>query len=532
MRKTAVLLLVLACLLPLSCSKKTVTKKVDNPGVIYVEGVELMKKKKWDQAIAKFAQIRENYPFDPMADVAAVKLGDVYFERKEYLMASSVYTDFLNSHPDDENAPYVLWRLGESFDKLSLTIDRDQTYTLKAIERFTYLQNRYPETQYAKDAAVPLQRMTQKLADRELYVGEFYYKTGNYNAAVTRLEYFITKYPTAKGIDQAYFILSASYKELDEPQRANLYHERLVKEYPDSPLLAPKGKKVTKTKVTVADAASGSGTGKKSKQITVRSPTAAATTGAQKDAATGKSGTAQATTKPDQKTAPATEQKAERKPEAAPPADKSGTEPLPRLTEEKKLRQIELYPPAEEAAPAEPQKLASADSGQATKGKGLTGEPPAQGQVTSNGQAGKPEGKGGALGFFNTKKPVDIVSDSMEGLEKGKIIIFKGNVLTKQDDLQIFSDTLTAYLNEETNEVEKADAEGNVKIVKGDRTATCRQALFENAKGEITLKGNVVVYSGADRLAGETVIYYINEDRVTVEGEKDTKARVTVQPKK
>ena len=118
-------------------------------------------------------------------------------------MASGVYTDFLNSHPDDENAPYVLWQLGQSFEKLSLSVDRDQQYTLKGIERFTYLQNRYPTTQYALDATAPLQRMTQKLADRELYVGAFYYKTGNYNAATIRLEYFLSKYPGAKGTDMA-----------------------------------------------------------------------------------------------------------------------------------------------------------------------------------------------------------------------------------------------------------------------------------------------------------------------------------------
>ena len=207
-----ILLLVLVPLLVLSCSGKKITKKVDNPGVLYVEGVELMKKKKWDEAIKKFSQVRENYPFDPMADVATVKLGDVYFDRKEYLMASGVYTDFLNSHPDDENAPYVLWQLGESFEKLSLTIDRDQTYSLKAIERLTYLQNRYPGNQYALDATQPLQRLTQKLAERELYVGEWYYKTGNYNAAVMRLEYFLSKYPGAKGTDRALFTLSAAYR--------------------------------------------------------------------------------------------------------------------------------------------------------------------------------------------------------------------------------------------------------------------------------------------------------------------------------
>ncbi len=106
----------------------------------------------------------------------------------------------------------------------------------------------------------------------------------------------------------------------------------------------------------------------------------------------------------------------------------------------------------------------------------------------------------------------------MEGLEKGKIIVFKGNVIAKQVDLYLFSDMLTAYVNEETNEIERAKAEGNVKIVKLDRTATCKEALFYNDKGEIVLKGDVIVFSGNDKVSGDVVTYYINEDRVHVQG--------------
>jgi len=205
---------------------------------------------------------------------------------------------------------------------------------------------------------------------------------------------------------------------------------------------------------------------------------------------------------------------------ASPSGDKGDKGLLLRLTEdEKKPRQIQLRPPAEETNPAESEKQLTGDTQQGPKSE------------KEKEQTGKPDGKTNTFGFFSSKKPVDIVSDTMEGLEKGKIIIFKGNVVTKQDDLRIFSDRLTAHLNEESNEVERADAEGNVKIVKAERTATCDQAIFENAKGEITLTGNVVVYSGPDRLAGDTIIYYINEDRVTVAGEKDKRARVTVQPK-
>ncbi|HME43357.1 MAG TPA: lipopolysaccharide transport periplasmic protein LptA [Syntrophorhabdales bacterium] len=516
MRKT-LLLLALVPLLMLSCSgKKDVAKKADNPGMIYVEGVELMKKKKWDQAISKFSQIRENYPFDPMADIATVKLGDVYFERKEYLMASSVYTDFVNSHPDDENAPYVLWRLGESFERLSLTIDRDQTYTLKGIERLTYLQNRYPANQYALDATAALQRLTEKLSDRELYVGEFYYRTGNFNAATIRLEYFLNKYPGAKGTDRALFTLSAAYRELADIERSQYYIQKLTSEYPNSPLLIPKGKKgrTAKTvKVAKASTSSSLPDEKKPQQIIVQSPVPVGSSAGQKEpvkvaAKDSDSGTGRGVTSADQQG-------------GTPPAgDKVVDKGSPlSLTEEKKPRQIVLRPPVDETSPAAEEKQTTGDSQQG-----------AEGQIEKE-KAAKPEGKGGVFGFFSSKKPVDIVSDTMEGLDKGKIIIFKGNVLTKQDDLQIFSDTLTAHLNEESNEVERADAEGNVKIVKQDRTATCNEAIFENAKGEITLKGDAVVYSGADRLAGDTIIYYINEDRVTVAGEKDKRARVTVQPK-
>ena len=119
----------------------------------------------------------------------------------------------------------------------------------------------------------------------------------------------------------------------------------------------------------------------------------------------------------------------------------------------------------------------------------------------------------------------------MEGLEKGKIILFKGNVIAKQVDLYLFSDMLTAYVNEETNEIDRAKAEGNVKIVKLDRTATCKEAFFYNDKGEIILKGDVIVFSGKDKVSGDVVTYYINEDRVHVMGQKDKRAKALISPK-
>ena len=232
MRKSLLVLSIILLFLP-SCAKKAV-KPVGNPGDLYVEGVEQMKKKKWDAAIADFAKVRESFPFDPIAVVAQVKQGDAYFEKKDYQLASGVYEDFVNSYPDDENAAYAMRRLGECYEKQALTVDRDQAITLKAIERFTFLKNRYPASPYAKDADAHLTALTQKLAAREFYVGEFYYKTGSYNASILRLDYFLNTYPGAKDRDKALYYLVLDYRELHNPGKAQHYMDMLGQEYPKS----------------------------------------------------------------------------------------------------------------------------------------------------------------------------------------------------------------------------------------------------------------------------------------------------------
>lgn len=143
----------------------------------------------------------------------------------------------------------------------------------------------------------------------------------------------------------------------------------------------------------------------------------------------------------------------------------------------------------------------------------------------------KENDKNKRLAFFDKNKPVNIVSDTMEGFDKEKYVLFKGSVIAKQEDLYISADTVEAYWGKGRNEIEKAIAKGNVKIVKLDRIATCREAIFENVKGEITLKGDVVVHQGKDKLSGDVIIYYLNADRLVVQADKGKEARLTVQPK-
>ncbi len=501
MRKR-LLFLTIVCFVIVSCGGKTAElKKVDNPGNLYVEGVAFMKKKQYDKAIASFSKVRENFPFDPIALVAQIKQADAHFEKKAYSLAAAIYEDFVNSYPEDENAAYALRRLAECYEKLSPDIDREQANTYKAIERFTFLKNRYPQSPYAKDADARVLSLTRKLAARELYVGEFYYIWAKYNASVLRLEYFLEKYPDALGRDKALYYLTQDYKALHNPEKAQAYLDRLKREYPKSMYAGQKRKERNIFRLLGVSAITTGGASK-------AAPAAPRST-------KGDPGSEPAQTA-DLSYSQTRPREIDLKPAQPPPAREGDTQGTGPVVKESRGQASTERKPADSSENA--------------------GQPPAEktahiadGQNTS--PAAGASDKENSLGFFTEKKPVDVVADTMEGLEKGKIVVFKGNVIAKQVDLYLFSDMLTAYMNEETNEIDRAKAEGNVKIVKLDRTATCKEAYFYNDKGEIILKGDVVVFSAKDKVSGDTVIYYVNEDRVYVQGENNKRAKAIISPK-
>jgi lipopolysaccharide transport protein LptA len=438
----------------------------------------------------------------------------------------------------------VLKRLGESYEKQSPTLDRDQAMTVKAVERFTFLKNRYPTSPYAQDAESHIRDLNRKLGARELYVGEFYYKTGNYNASILRLEYFLKAYPEGADRDKALHYLAEDYRELSEPAKEQYCRDRLKREYPKS-IYVRAAKKERRTVVRLADATTPAVAPpvvavKPAAEAAPVAPVTPPTDGAVQTPKADAGSSVAANLNYDEK------KKREidlRPPEPAPPS----AVPKVEVGDRETLSKSEDAEPGAKTAPSSEAEVVKSGTGnEAPAGEKIesgsktarAGTKDAAAERADKKETPGPNEKKNKLGFFTEKKPVDVVADTMEAFEKGKTIVFKGNVVAKQEGsepgqtLFLFSDKLTAYRTDESSDIQKAEAEGNVKVVKAQRTATCKQAFFYNDKGEVVLKGDVVVFEGNDRLTGDTATYYLNEDRIYVQGDKEKRARVIVTPKK
>jgi len=126
--------------------------------------------------------------------------------------------------------------------------------------------------------------------------------------------------------------------------------------------------------------------------------------------------------------------------------------------------------------------------------------------------------------------PITIKSSQLSADNKGKTAIFTGKVVAKQGDITIFSDKLTINYGDKKGDVEKVEAEGNVRIIQENRIGLASHAVYESRLGRITLTGKPRVMQGADTTSGKTITYLIDDERSIVTGDIGEPVVTTIHP--
>lgn len=171
-------------------------KKPDKPpDVLAEEGIKNLKKKKYDEAIETFEKVRDRYPYSEQATLAQLKVADAYFFKKKYDEAYQGYKEFEKLHPTSKAVPYCIYREGQSCYRQRSTIDRDMTYTQKAMDEFKRLKQKFPNSEYISKADTYIGHCRKDLAEHEFYVAEYYFRTKRYQAAMDRYQALTQEYP-------------------------------------------------------------------------------------------------------------------------------------------------------------------------------------------------------------------------------------------------------------------------------------------------------------------------------------------------
>lgn len=210
---------------------------IDNdspPETQYAEGERLLNKERFIEAVERFRILKSRYPYSKYAALASLRIGDAHFQEEAYAEAASAYKIFRELYPKHEQAAYALERIAQChYNLMPSTSDRDLEPAQSAIEAYTQLIRDYPSSPLKPEAEKRIRELRGKLAEKEDYIAEFYFKREYYQAAAGRYSTLLETYPEFTDSERTLYRLAYSYERLGEYKKSLDVLDRLTKDHPN-----------------------------------------------------------------------------------------------------------------------------------------------------------------------------------------------------------------------------------------------------------------------------------------------------------
>ena len=219
----------------IACSSTDDLPSIDTARGLYESGLKLMKDERYEESISRFAEVKNKHPYSKYANEAELKIADVYYLRETYIEAENAYKLFKEFHPADPQIDYVTFRLAMSyFKQLPSSIDRDLSVSHKAILYFDEVIKKYPTSKHIGEAQKYKKEALSMLAQKELYIANFYFIRDHYDSALTRYEGLINSYSNLGFDTKAVYGAAISAYRSKNYKKAKHYLDYLAKYHKDS----------------------------------------------------------------------------------------------------------------------------------------------------------------------------------------------------------------------------------------------------------------------------------------------------------
>ncbi|TMA56634.1 MAG: outer membrane protein assembly factor BamD [Deltaproteobacteria bacterium] len=194
----------------------------------YTQANEAFAHENFATATDQYRDLLDQYPLNPYAEEAQLKIAYAYYLDKKYAEAVAAFSDFERAYPTSAHLPFVEYYRGMCYLEQMRSIDRDQSVTEKAQEFFRTVTDRYPESPFASLAEEKIKVCREALAAHELYVADFNAKNSNLPATKARLRALVENYPETEATVGALARLENLLTQEGKPELAELAAKALA----------------------------------------------------------------------------------------------------------------------------------------------------------------------------------------------------------------------------------------------------------------------------------------------------------------
>ncbi|MEH6677637.1 MAG: outer membrane protein assembly factor BamD [Phenylobacterium sp.] len=182
--------------------------------LLYNTGANRLDRGLWNQAVDYFAEVERQHPYSVWARRSILMTAYAQYQANDYAEAISSADRFLSQAPGNPAAVYAYYLKAICYFEQIVDVGRDQAATGQALNALREVVQRYPDSEYAKDARLKIDMVNDQLAGKEMTVGRYYLRNGDTLAGIGRFNTVIERYETTSHTPEALYRLVEAYLTL------------------------------------------------------------------------------------------------------------------------------------------------------------------------------------------------------------------------------------------------------------------------------------------------------------------------------
>jgi outer membrane protein assembly factor BamD len=202
---------------------------------IYNEGWKKIRDGDWEEAAKQFDEVERQHPYSVWARRAMLMSAFCYYQANKYGDAISAADNYIALHPGSHEVAYAFYLKSIALYEQIVDIGRDQTNTEAALVALQDVVQRFPDTEYARDATLKIDLTIDHIAGKEMAIGRYYLVRGDYVGAINRFRVVVQQYQRTSQIAEALERLTEAYYALGVYNEAKTAAAVLGANYPGSP---------------------------------------------------------------------------------------------------------------------------------------------------------------------------------------------------------------------------------------------------------------------------------------------------------
>jgi outer membrane protein assembly factor BamD len=201
---------------------------------IYADGWRAISAKNWELCAGQFNEVDRQHPYSVWARRAMLISAFCSYQANQYTAAISTADQYISLHPGSQEVAYAFYIKAISLYEQIVDVGRDQSNTEGALVALQDVVQRFPDTEYARDATLKIDLTNDHLAGKEMAVGRYYLSRGDFIGAINRFRTVVDQYQTTPQIAEALERLTECYYSLGLDSEAQTAAAVLGKNYPGS----------------------------------------------------------------------------------------------------------------------------------------------------------------------------------------------------------------------------------------------------------------------------------------------------------